>query len=188
MEILKKILEVSLTELTQLDTSIYVERYSKELNHDTYYYGLNPGKEHYRLLMYISTLYNDDILFDIGTNRCMSSMALSHNLNNKVKSYDIVQQLEVNPTIPNVEFILGDSTLDVDLHKSPFIFLDVDHDGLYEEKFYNHLRSINWKGLLMLDDIHLNEPMRDFWNSITEEKYDISNIGHWSGTGIVLFS
>jgi hypothetical protein len=39
----------------------------------------------------------------------------------------------------------------------------------------------------MLDDIHLNEAMINYWNSFTEEKYDLTNIGHWSGTGMVIF-
>lgn len=29
--------------------------------------------------------------------------------------------------------------------------------------------------------------MKKFWNSITEEKYDITNVGAWSGTGLVYF-
>jgi hypothetical protein len=39
----------------------------------------------------------------------------------------------------------------------------------------------------MLDDIHLNDDMKLFWNNITEEKYDLTSIGHWSGTGLVVF-
>jgi hypothetical protein len=38
-----------------------------------------------------------------------------------------------------------------------------------------------------LDDINLNNPMKEFWNVITEDKYDISEYGHWSGTGLVIF-
>jgi hypothetical protein len=29
--------------------------------------------------------------------------------------------------------------------------------------------------------------MKKYWDWIDEEKYDISSIGHWSGTGLVIF-
>ena len=49
-------------------------------------------------------------------------------------------------------------------------------------------QNIKYKGYLMLDDIYYNDAMRNFWSSIVEEKYDISNIGHHSGTGLVIFN
>jgi len=190
MEILNKIISALNVEIDSMDTSyinVHTNTLSNYAGHNPYYFHLESGKEHYRLLMYVSMLYNDEIIFDVGTNKCMSALALSYNSLNKVKSFDIVKLLPDNPNVNNIEYIIGDATKDVDLVKCPVIFLDVDHDGTYENIFYNHLRSINWKGILILDDIHLNQPMKDFWNGISEKKYDITNIGHWSGTGIVLF-
>ena len=46
-------------------------------------------KEHYRLLAYLSTLFNDQILFDVGTLKGYSALALSYNRANKIVSYDI---------------------------------------------------------------------------------------------------
>lgn len=184
-----KILNVSNTELNLLNTT-YINKYSNKLNtkdHNPYYFHTESGKEHYRLLMYISSLYNNQILFDIGTNKCMSSIALSYNNLNKIKTFDILRVLPENPIINNIEYIIGDSTKDKDLSETPFIFLDVDHDGIYEKIFYDRLKQINWNGILLLDDIHLNDHMKDFWNGIREKKYDITKIGHWSGTGVVLF-
>lgn len=185
-EILKKILEVDNTQLNSLNINL---RFNELLNHDSSYQfmELESGKEHYRLLSYISTLYDNDILFDVGTNACRSAISLSYNKNNKIKSYDIIQVLEKNPIVSNIEFILGDSTKDEQIQNSPFIFLDVDHDGVYENIFYTYLKNINWNGLLVLDDIYLNEEMKNFWNNISEQKYDLTNKGHWSGTGLVLF-
>ena len=186
-----KILNVSNTELNLMNSS-YINDYSDklrniELQHDPYYFHMESGKEHYRLLMYVSTLYNNEVIFDVGTNKCMSALALSYNKSNRVKTFDIVKLLPENPNVDNIEYILGDSTKDIDLEKCPVIFLDVDHDGIYEDIFYDRLKSINWKGILILDDIHLNDPMKKFWNRIEEKKYDITNIGHWSGTGLVIF-
>ena len=191
MENTNKIINVSNTELNLLNSS-YINDYSDklknaQLQHDPYYFHLESGKEHYRLLMYVSTLYNNEVIFDVGTNKCMSALALSYNKSNRVKTFDIIKLLPENPTVDNIEYILGDSTKDIDLEKCPVIFLDVDHDGIYEDIFYDRLKNINWKGILILDDIHLNDPMKKFWNRIEEKKYDITNIGHWSGTGLVIF-
>lgn len=180
----EQILNVSNNELNSLETS-FINIYN--FFHDVSYFHNYAGKEHYRLLMYIAKLYKKETLIDLGTNRCMSGTALSFGYQNKIKSYDIVKLLPMNPMVPNVEWILGDIRENKDLINSPFIFMDVDHDGLFENLFYDHLHEIEWKGLLMLDDIHLNDPMKTFWNRIEEEKHDITSKGHWSGTGLVIF-
>lgn len=184
-EKLQKLLSITNEELDKLDTS-NVNDY--DMHFDVGCYHGNSGREHYRLLIYTSHLFENEILFDIGTNACRSAVALSHNTCNRVKSYDIIQVCPKNPNPGNVDFILGDSTKDVDLISTPFIFLDVDHDGTYENIFYKHLKDSKWKGMLMLDDIHLNEAMKSFWANIEEEKYDLTSKGHWSGTGLVIFT
>jgi hypothetical protein len=187
LEIYKKILETDNNILNSLDLNSKFKNLL-EYDHTYRFLTLESGTEHYRLLSYISTLYNNVKLFDVGTNACRSALSLSYNTNNKIKSYDVIQILDKNPIIENVEYILGDSTEDNDLYDSPFVFLDVNHDGIYENIFYNKLKELNWKGILLLDDIHLNEEMKTFWNNIEYQKHDITSIGHWSGTGIVLFN
>ena len=151
----------------------------------------NPGKEHYKLLAYFSTKYQNTTLLDIGTYKGCSSIAMSHNPNNQVKSFDIHPNLlRLNGNPKNIEYIIGDVTdpqFVGTILSSPFILLDTDHDGQFEYKFYKHLKSISWSGTLVLDDIKLNEPMRGFWDEIVEEKHDLSYYGHHSGTGEVLF-
>jgi len=66
--------------------------------------------------------------------------------------------------------------------------LDTFHDGTFELKFYNHLKSINYNGYLLLDDIKLNKEMIEFWNQIELDKEDLSYLGHSSGTGVVYFN
>jgi hypothetical protein len=39
----------------------------------------------------------------------------------------------------------------------------------------------------MFDDIYLNAEMTNFWNGLQNEKYDLTKVGHWSGTGIAIF-
>lgn len=178
------ILSLDTNKLNSLDTS-FINNFN--LYHETSYFSGISGREHYRLLMYISTLLDDSIIFDIGTNKCMSAIALSYNKKNKVKSYDMLKILPENPKIDNIEFLLGDCTQDDDIKKSNFLFLDVAHDGIFENKLYLHLKNIKWSGILMLDDINLNKEMIEFWNQIEEKKFDITRLGHWCGTGMVIF-
>ena len=65
--------------------------------------------------------------------------------------------------------------------------LDTDHDGKFENIFYDHLISSGYKGILFCDDIHLNPHMESFWNRITHEKVDMTSIGHNTGSGLVIF-
>jgi hypothetical protein len=66
--------------------------------------------------------------------------------------------------------------------------LDTYHDGKFEHEFYTFLKANRYKGLLFLDDIHLNEPMKAFWEHIEEPKEDVTDLGYWSGSGLVVFA
>jgi hypothetical protein len=159
-----------------------------------------PGKEHYRVLSYFSTLFNNSIIIDIGTHMGNSALALSYNKTNIIHTFDIIDNV-VNTKIKKVENInfhiknLFDPIVCKDFEKtilhSAFIFLDVDpHNGTMEFYFYNYLKSINYKGFVICDDIWYFKEMRDnFWYKIPYSmRYDITNVGHWSGTGIISFN
>lgn len=146
-------------------------------------------KEHYQLLGYLSTCFEGATLFDIGTLKGYSALALSHNKTNRVISYDIAdyKELEAQEALVSIEYRIGNALEAPELLISPLILLDTAHDGHFEMQVYRFLKNNNYKGLLVLDDIHLNEPMKRFWQSIDMPKEDITAIGHWSGTGIVDF-
>ena len=152
----------------------------------------NEG-EHYRLLTYISNQYNKESIIDAGTCQGHSCLALAQNENNMIRTYDIVSK-DIHYITDNYKNVIK-KILDINLEtsvileKAKIILLDIDpHDGNSEICFYNKLASTNFNGFLICDDINLNDGMKDFWNSIDKEKYDISELGHWSGTGIVNFS
>jgi hypothetical protein len=86
-----------------------------------------------------------------------------------------------------MEFRIGDYKTDPELLKSPFIFIDVSHDGKLEREIYQYLCDNNYKGFTVWDDINLNPEMRSFWADVKHEKRDITRYGHYSGTGIIFF-
>jgi len=168
-------------DLTSLSTNI--------TSHEHKGYFLSEyGMEHYKLLAYFSSIYNNTTLLDIGTYKGCSALALSFNKNNTVKSYDIGNFRKLTKHKTNVEWVIGDF-LNEDpkkIQNSPFIMLDIDHTGKTERAILDFLVKINWHGILMLDDIHLNQEMEDFWSTIKFSKKDITSFGHYSGTGLVL--
>ena len=94
---IEKILSVTREELNEIDLS--------EFTGVQHWFDLEAGQEHYRLLAYISTLFDNRILLDIGTFKGDSARALSYNENNEVVSYDLSSQPEIdNIRIENIEF------------------------------------------------------------------------------------
>lgn len=187
-EILEKILKVSNNKLNSLDLTHNNYMIDKMTSFALYYH-YPSGQEHYRFLSFISKLYDNETLYDIGTNNGCSAIALSENNSNVVKTYDIVDYK--NPgviTKSNIIFYLENIVDNIEvLKETRFIMLDANHDGVFENIFYNKLKEINYRGLLFLDDIHLNSDMKKFWGDILEEKYDLTIKGHNTGSGLVVF-
>jgi hypothetical protein len=147
--------------------------------------------EHYKLLAFISQVFKGQTIFDIGTFYGESAVALAHEPSTKVISYDIVDLRRINNPPSNVEFRLGDFRNDSKLLSSPFIFIDVDpHDGTQEADFHKFFLESGYKGITMWDDIHLNPQMNAWWDSINDPsvyKHDITEFGHFSGTGMIIY-
>jgi hypothetical protein len=155
------------------------------------------GIEAYKFYAYISTLMTNATIVEVGSRFGRSGLALAFNEDANVISFDILEQGASEINRSNLLFIIGDfmnSNINWDL--VDVIMIDVDpHDGIKEREFMKYLYDQKWEGLLILDDILPNWPriipgadpvaMNEWWNSITEEKYDVSEVGHFSGTGIV---
>lgn len=150
----------------------------------------NTG-EHYKFLAFISQALKGQTVFDIGTYYGESATALAYEPTTKVISYDIVDLKRIKYPPSNIEFNIGDFRNDPRLLSSPFIFVDVDpHDGVQEAEFHKFFVESGYKGITVWDDIHLSPPMNNWWNSLegnSISKIDITEIGHHSGTGMIIY-
>ncbi len=170
--------------------------------HNSEYYE-SAGKEHYKLLAYLSLQFNNKIIIDIGTHKGYSASALGYNNTNTVYTFDICDKLSTdeknvmwynNNVIFNTDNLFDNNILNKwkdTILNSSLIFLDIDpHDGYDEYEFYKWLKESDYKGILILDDIWYFKNMRDnLWFKIPSEyKLDLTEIGHWSGTGLVNFN
>ena len=175
--------EITKHELDSLDLSKIQDKVSPQIKP---YFSDVSGKEIYRLLANLSNKFNNETLVDIGTAYGDSALALSYNENNVVYTFDIQKIISVEKT--NIKFINDEVYNHSDiLLKSPLIYVDVVHDCSYEYTLYNFLDENQYKGLVIFDDIYLNPSMTYFFNSCDREKYDITSIGHWTGTGAIKF-
>lgn len=143
----------------------------------------------YRLYAYLSTLFNNTTILDIGTNAGNSALALSYNPKNWVRSYDVVEKGASTITQrPNISWCIGNFMEDKNITWAnvSMIIIDIDHNGPEERLIMSWLRNIKWKGILIHDDIYLPN-LISMWAEIPEEKYDVSSFAHGSGTGLVNF-
>jgi predicted O-methyltransferase YrrM len=159
---------------------------------------LSRQGEPYKFYAYISTLVNNKTILDVGTRDGLSALAFSYNPNNKIISYDLVEQGASNIKKENLQFKIMDFRSDESLNYKDIaiIMIDVDpHDGIKELEMIEYLKDKNWKGILILDDILNNWPamlpganpaaMNNFWNNLQETKHNLSMFAHYSGTGLV---
>jgi hypothetical protein len=159
-----------------------------------------PGDQHYRLLAYFSTLFDNVNIIEIGTHLGESAIALSYNETNTVYTFDILNKIsDDKKNRKNINYVIDDIMTNNEsrnkwkdiILKSEFIFLDVDpHNGIMEYDFYLFLKENKYQGFVICDDIWYFKEMRDnFWYKIDYcFRYDISHFGHWSGTGIFTFN
>lgn len=180
--------------LEKIDSSIFQEL---ELGKDFF---KNPGVQHYKLLSYFSTLFNNSNIVQIGTHFGESAIALSYNNNNTIYTFDIIDKVsQEKKQVNNIKFIIDDVISDnvvrdkwkQTILSSKFIFLDVgSHNGIIEYEFYFFLKENNYDGFVICNNIWYFKEMRDnFWYKIPYDyRYDISELGHWSGTGVFTFN
>jgi hypothetical protein len=78
---------------------------------------------------------------------------------------------------------------EIDWDKVKIVMIDVDpHDGVQERIMMEWLRKKEWKGILLHDDIGPDWPLTEaMWNEIQEEKFNVTDMAHYTGTGLVNF-
>jgi predicted O-methyltransferase YrrM len=190
-------MKVELEKVKEIDLT-YVKNYfpKKYENHKINEMNLGiEGGEHYKLLSYLSNLFENETILDLGTRDGLSALVLSKNNKNKVITYDLLskpkEMLNFEHLIPNCEFKqmnIFDEDTEI-IKSSKLMFLDLDpHDGIQEKKFIELLESINYKGLIVCDDIEWFDDMKKWWDNLEQKKYNVTKFGHGSGTGIIDFS
>lgn len=154
-----------------------------------------PG-EHYRLLTALCRNERVGLAVEVGTFTGLGALALAEGAE-RVVTYDIVPWRDTpDPVLGDDDFdrieqrigdlsdqCFFDSQADT-LHEADLVFVDGPKDGVFEPAFLPLLRPVLRIGaLLVLDDILFLSMLR-VWRDLPLPKWDITSLGHWSGTGI----
>jgi hypothetical protein len=179
--------------IDQIDLSS-LEKYVAWSKNDVQYLNMPAGKEHYKLLAYLSTVLNCKNITEIKTGYTLGTTALSYSGNKTVNSYDIYSWLPDNETTieqkSNVKLYVTDYMDHIDnmIIDCDLIVIDIDHSGTTEKSILDALRAKNYQGLVFLDDTNLNPEMKKFVENIPEKTIDITPYGHWSGNHLIVFN
>lgn len=193
----QKTIVLDKAELDSLSLDMLMQYISFSQEHVKFF--LAPsGKEVYKLLASVSKQLDiGAVVSDIGTFIGSSALALSFNDGVKVHTYDPVNHI---PSAQHVTTILSrmnikrtvvsGQALISKIAESTVVFLDIDpHNGIEETKIMTKLKELGFKGLLIVDNINCNKHMKHFWASVPKDlkKIDVTHIGHWIGTGIIVY-
>ena len=194
MVTLQDLLDGNISVIKQHLEAVDLTKESEKIGNWSYkqYFLKEAGVEHYKLIAWVSSLFPNQTIMDIGTHYGNSSLAMSQPQDVNLISYDIIEMKQLFQPFPkNCEYKIGDFREDPATLSSPFIFIDVDpHDGIQETEFHNFFLEKKYKGITLWDDIHLNEGMRNWWSSVdgsVVKKVDLTEIGHHSGTGMIIY-
>jgi hypothetical protein len=179
-----------------------------------------PGNEHYTLLEYMTSTYGDcRHVVDIGTRYAASSLALGAS-EVPVWTFDVPRSTEresafrgksekvwkdkVEAAKVDIKFhnldLLQISNHEFSKYMSTWlIMLDTHHlpySRPFEREWMNRLLQMgDFSGLVLLDDIMLNDEMEKWWKELQDKAgergyktYDLTSVGHVSGTGLLDFS
>ena len=161
-----------------------------------------PG-EHYHLLTAICRLLNPQTIWEFGTDRGMSTVALLEGLrpdgtiytvdidawNTKTGSWLVDNDFSSGRVVQVVSDMKAAdlfSQYAESLAKAELIFVDGPKDGVTEAAFLELLERVPFvqNPIVVFDDIRLMN-MIYVWRSVRCPKMDMTSYGHWSGTGIV---
>jgi hypothetical protein len=149
------------------------------------YPNLMSGR-YYNILYHLSNVLEGDVA-DVGTYRGLSALSMALNPRNRVVSIDILDRCDGEiKKMENIRFYYdGWQNHFEEISSCGLIFFDEEHQGEREKEFLKEILSSSFQGVLVFDDIHLNDDMNTFWNGITIPKHDLTEIGHVVGTGVV---
>lgn len=161
------------------------------------YFVKEVGQEPFKLFAYLSKQIGG-VAIDMGTLYGSSALALSYNENTKVVSFDTVRHIPDSQDIvtplkrPNIKMFV--CSCQAVLHyaaTADVIVLDIDIRFSQEiRKIINELDYFKFKGILVLDNININDEMKQLWHEVANhhKKLDVTAIGHHTGTGIIVYN
>ena len=161
-----------------------------------------PG-EHYRLIAALIEMLQPKRIVEFGTYTGLSSLSMLSAMpaDGRIDTYDVLawNQFPVSPLreddfkdgriVQHVENLAESEVAEKNrsiLAEADFLFIDGPKDGVTEPKLFENLKQVGLKdgAIMVIDDI-FNYHLIPTWDAIESPKFNITSLGHWTGTGIV---
>ncbi len=174
------------------NTDFYKNYYTFD---NTHHFAQITG-QHYKLLTYVSHLFDGKTILDVGTYDGGSCLALAQNKKNTIITYDVVneyyKEITELPFIDDYENVtrkimdINDEDAKI-INSADIIMLDIMHDGVTEQKFSDMLSRIGYKGYVFCDDVfsQIHPRCTEWFDKLEIEKYNLTEVGSNSGTGLL---
>lgn len=182
-------MKIRIADVMATDLSALVDRVTEDWAVD---FLTKPVGEQYKLCAYLARLFPGRLIVEGGTAEGTSAIAFA-SAGNPVVTCDPVDRRRWDFEGLSVDYRqcgINDPQIREASRSAAIVLLDADHFAVEERRFYNWLKSIDWRGLLVIDDIcnpGSRHPMRRFWESIELPKHELTTWCHHSGTGLVDF-
>jgi predicted O-methyltransferase YrrM len=178
----------------------YDPRLSIVMNIDQYeVYSKNEGHTYYVFLNKLVRELAPKKVLELGTSIGRSALFMMCALppDSTLTTVDIgsYRRMDLLPfdSDPRLNIVFGNDLEESTIKQvgSGFDLLYIDSEHSYEQvskewEIYQH--KITNDAIVVMDDIHFNEGMDKFWDSISYEKMDLGNSLHFSGYGAFQFS
>ncbi len=190
------LLQFVLNDIKHSPTPLYDPRLAVAMSAEQYdaYAKKKDGHTYYVFLQKLMISLCPDKVLELGTSIGRSALFMMCGLaeNATLTTVDIgsYRRGDLSPfeNDPRLTIIYG-SDLEPEVIEQigdgyDFLYLDTEHswDQISKEwEIYKH--KLTDGALVVLDDIHLNEGMDRFWNSLPYDKIDLGNDLHFSGFG-----
>ncbi|CAN5842751.1 hypothetical protein BH11PSE13_BH11PSE13_16640 [soil metagenome] len=161
-----------------------------------------PG-EHYRLLAALVKTLHASTVIEIGTFTAMGTVAILQGLrpDGRIVTFDLLPwnsfeqtwleerdfaEQRVSQVLADVSAPGGIEPYRALFEAADFIFIDGPKDGATEARILNNLATLTLRRdpIIFFDDIRVMN-MVGIWRRVARPKFDITSLGHWSGSGLI---
>lgn len=188
-------ISLNLETINQIDLSHLAQFLSWNPNYQNFFLE-KAGKEPYKLLAFLSKEVQSDCC-DLGTLYGSSALALSFNESINVLTLDTRRHIPETQGVvtianrPNIKSMIASAQAVLPhIATCKLVYMDFESQNLDElNKVVNELEYYKFKGVLLVNDIYVNESMKAFWSNIPAhlKKIDATSVGHFTGTGIIVY-
>lgn len=157
-------------------------------------YGRDDSNPYYDFLYHLAKKIKPRIVIELGTWKGDSTCRLAYGAPEaKVLTIDIgalPEAYEKTKKFKNIEMVKGDTLDESIIEYIPgnidILFIDTIHD--YEQAMAEYIAyspKVRKGGVIMCDDVSINDGMAKFWNEVSEPKIKLLDL-HYTGFGIAI--